>query len=162
MTTAAATRRPLSFDALDAVVADARALLQSGYTKAGNWSLGQACGHLAAFVRYPLDGFPRLPAPIRVAMWAFRNTVGPGQKRKVLAAGAMPAGMPTLTQTVPPAGADDAAGVREYAEQIERLKAFAGTPHPSPYLGPLTRDELVRATCIHAAHHLSFLAPAQH
>lgn len=162
MTTAAATRRQLSFDTLDAAVADARSLLQTGYARAGNWSLAQACGHLAAFVRYPLDGFPRLPVPVRLGMWVFRNTVGPGQKRKVLASGTMPAGLPTLTQTVPPAGADDAAGVREYADAVERLKAFTGTPHPSPYLGPVTRDELVRATCIHAAHHLSFLVPANH
>ncbi len=152
------SRRTLVFDNLDAAVADARHLMVAGYTRAGNWSLGQACGHLAAWVRYLIDGFPPIPLPVRVGLWALRNTIGKAKKAEYLA-GKMPAGKPTLSVTVPPADADDVAGVTEYEAAIERLKKFGGTPHPSPLLGLVTRDELERLTCVHAAHHLSFLIP---
>lgn len=153
------SRRTTAFDNLDAAVADARHLMVAGYTRAGKWSLGQVCGHLAAWVWYPLDGFPPIPLPVRVGLWAVRNTVGPAQKAKLLAGGTIPAGTRTLAQSVAPAGFDDIAGVMVYEDAIERLKKFAGTPHPSPLFGPVTRDELERLTCVHAAHHLSFLIP---
>ncbi len=151
-------RRTLSFDNLDAAVADARHLMVAGYTRAGNWSLGQVCGHLALWVRYPLDGFPHMSVPVRAVLWGLRNSIGKAKKVEYLA-GIMPAGKPTLPMTVPPADADDVAGVTEYEAAVERLKKLTDTPHPSPLLGPVTRDELERLTCVHAAHHLSFLIP---
>lgn len=152
-------RRELSFGTLDAAVADARHLLVAGYTRAGNWSLGQACGHLALFVRLPIDGVPPLPLGIKVVGFLVRNTIGPGLKRKMLATGKIPAGRPAIRETVLPADADDTANLTEFETQIERLRKFTGVPHPSPLLGPITNGELVRLTCIHAALHLGFLVP---
>ena len=64
------TRRELRFATLDDARRDVRHLVAVGYDKAGNWSLGQACHHLAVWVRYPLDGFPALPAWQRPLAWA--------------------------------------------------------------------------------------------
>ena len=154
-----AARRELSFDSLDAAVADARHLLVAGYARAGNWSLGQCCEHVAFYVRGPLDGYPPTPLPVRAAFWAMRNTVGAAMKRKLLQERKMAAGQPTMTASVPPAGVADAAGVADFERQVERLKASAGPLRPSPLYGVVTADELTRMTCIHAAHHFSFLSP---
>src|SRR5947209_6592678 len=51
-------RRDLRFRSYDDVLADAGAVLLSGYGRAGNWSLGQVCHHLAAVMEMSLDGFP--------------------------------------------------------------------------------------------------------
>ena len=152
-------RRELSFPTLDAATADARHLLVAGYSRAGNWSLGQVCGHVARFVRMPIDGTWPLPLHLKVAGFLVRNTVGPGLKRKMLVTGAIPAGRPAIRATVMPSTVDDTAALIEMESEFERLKKFAGVPHASPLLGPLTTDELVKLTCIHAAHHLSFLVP---
>lgn len=163
-------RRALAFATLHDAVADARLLAVGGYERAGNWSLGQCCCHLANWLRYPLDGFPRVPLPFRLGAWVVRNTAGPAQKRNLLATGSIRPGLPTLPQSVPArltsarrvvTPADDLGAVAEFEDQARRVAEFAGTPHPSPLLGPLTADELRRLSCIHAAHHLSFLTPIQ-
>ena len=152
-------RRTLSFATLDDVAVDAEHLLAGGYEPAGNWDLPQVCGHVAEWMRYGMDGFPRPPVPVRLLMWVARNTMGPKLFRKYLAEGAMPAGKPTMPQTVPAAGGDAAAAVAKLRETVEKAKAFPGPPVPSPFFGPMTRDEWVRLNCVHAAHHLSFLVP---
>ena len=153
------TRRTLSFATLDEAVADAETLLAQGYDKTGQWSLGQCCGHLANWLGYAMDGFPKAPPPIRLLMWTLRNTLGPGALTRVLAAKAMRPGNPTAPQSVPAASGDDRAGVEAYRAMVERAKRFAGTPLPSPLFGPMDRDTWVKLNCVHAAHHLSFLVP---
>ena len=59
-----ATRRTLTFDTLDAAVRDAEYLLAAGYDRAGNWDLAQCLDHLAAWLTYPVSGFPKAPLPI--------------------------------------------------------------------------------------------------
>ena len=68
-------RRPLKFDSLDAVVRDAENLLASGYDRAGNWDLAQVCGHLAEWLRFPMDGFPKVPLLIRQAVFGNIGTL---------------------------------------------------------------------------------------
>ncbi len=55
-------RRQLRFNDLDEVVRDAETLLAKGYQKAGNWDLAQCCKHLAEWMRFPVEGFPKAPA----------------------------------------------------------------------------------------------------
>lgn len=153
------THRTLKFDSLEAAVADAEMLLAKGYDKTGQWSLGQCCGHLANWLSYAMDGFPRAPVPIRMLMWFARNTMAPGLLKKYLAAGEMPTARPTAPQSVPAPGCDDAAGVAKFRETVERVRTFAGTPLPSPFFGPMDRDTWVKLNCVHTAHHLSFLVP---
>lgn len=152
-------RRELSFPTLDAATAVARHLLVAGYSRAGKWSLGQVCGHVALFVRMPIDGIPPLPLRLVIAGFLVRNTVGPHYKRKMLASGKIPAGRPAIRETVMADTIDDTAALIEMETQFERLKKFKGVPHASPLLGPVSNGELLKLTCIHAAHHLGFLVP---
>ena len=94
-------KRELKFANLDEMMADARALQSGGYTGHGNWTLGQACGHVSEWMRFPLDGFPKPPLPIRMAFGALKVTgMAKRMARKILAEG-FKGGMPTAPETVP-------------------------------------------------------------
>jgi hypothetical protein len=152
------TRRRLSFVALDDVVRDAENLLAKGYDRAGNWDLAQVCSHLAAWMRFPMDGFPKVPLVLRPVVWLVRATVGKKMRAKVLAEGFSTGGR-TMPQTVPAPGGDATASVAQLKEDAERLKAFTGPIHPSPLFGAMTKDEAVQLQLKHCEHHLSFLVP---
>ena len=153
------TRRKLTFATLDEVVADAEILLAKGYEKAGNWDLAQVCFHLAEWMRYPVEGFPRMPLLMRPVFWLVRNTVAGPALRKALEKGEMPAGQPTVTQSVAAPGGDPNAAVAKLKEAVERFKAFPGPYRPSPLLGVLDRETGHKVQLLHCAHHLSFLVP---
>jgi hypothetical protein len=154
-------RRELKFDTLDEVVRDAENLLARGYDRAGNWDLAQCCSHLAKWMRFPIDGFPKPPLPIRALLWVLRHTVGRAKFREFVETGRMPAGKPTLRETVAPPGGDPAAAVAKLREAVARFQAHAGPVYPSPLFGAMTKDEATRVQLVHAAHHLSFLVPRQ-
>jgi hypothetical protein len=157
----AVARRELTFNDLDEVVRDAEQLLARGYDRAGHWDLAQVCDHVGNWMRYAMDGFPRAPLPIRGLLWALRKTIGKRKLADFLATGKMPAGKPTLRQSVPPPGGDPAAAVARLRATVARMTAHAGPLKPSPLFGDVTRDEWVRLNLVHAAHHLSFLVPRQ-
>lgn len=153
-----ATRRELRFDSLDDVVRDAESLLATGYDRAGTWDLAQVCGHLADWLTYPVAGFPRAPLPIRVMLRLVRATLGRKMFEKYLREG-MPAGKPTMPQSVHPAGGDPAAAIARLREATRAFRAHPGEYLPSPLFGRLNRDDATRLQLAHAAHHLSFLIP---
>jgi Protein of unknown function (DUF1569) len=152
-------RRKLDFNSFDEVLADAERLLQSGYEKAGNWDLAQVCGHLAEWLRFPLDGYPSVPLLIAPMIWAVRKLAGRKMRDRILNSGRFQTGGRTLPQTVPPPGGDEAAAVAQLRQTIERFKRHDGPFHPSTLYGQMTRDEWTRLNLIHCAHHLSFLVP---
>lgn len=152
-------RRKLTFATLDEAVADAENLLAKGYVRAGNWDLAQVCFHLAEWLRYPVEGFPQTPLLLRPLMWLMRNTIAGPALRKALEKGEMPAGQPTLTQSVVPPGGDPGAAVAKLKEAVERFKAFPGPYRPSPLLGVLDHETGHGVQRLHCAHHLSFLIP---
>ncbi len=151
-------RRKLTFVSLDDAVRDAEALLEKGYDRAGNWDLAQVCSHLTEWMRFPVEGFPKLPLFLRPVFWLFRNTVGPAKRAKYTAEG-MPSGKPTMPQTVAEPGGDAAAAVAKLKEVAERFQAHAGPIHPSPLFGAMTKDEALQLQLKHCEHHLSFLVP---
>ena len=151
-------RRKLTFATLDDVVRDAESLLAKGYDKAGNWDLAQVCSHLAEWMRFPMDGFPRLPLLLRPMFWLMRSTIGPKIRRKILAEG-FPVGSRTMPQTVPQPGGDAAVAVATLKEVAERFKAYAGPIVPSPLFGVMNKDEALQLQLKHCEHHLSFLIP---
>jgi hypothetical protein len=153
-----ATRRTLTLDSLDALVRDAEGLLANGYEKAGNWDLSQVAGHLANWMTYPLDGFPKAPLPVAVILGIMRQTLGRKMFESTLAKG-MPPGRPTMTASVPPPGGDPAAAVARLGAAAERFKTYTGDIVPSPLFGKMTKDEAVKLQLVHCAHHLSFLVP---
>src|SRR5262245_33566917 len=154
-------RRPLVFHTLEDVVRDAERLLAGGYEKAGNWDLAQVAGHLADWMRFPVEGFPKAPAPIRAVFWVLRKTVGRKKLLGYIETRSFPAGKPTMPETVPPPGGDPRAAVEKLRTSVERLKGYTGAIVPSPLFGPMTKDEAVAMQLVHAAHHLSFLIPKQ-
>jgi len=153
-------RRPLVFNDLDEVVRDAEALQAGGYEKAGNWDLGQVAGHLANWLVYPVAGFPRAPWPIRVMLGAVRTTLGRRMFEKYMREG-MPAGKPTIPESVPAAGGDAGQAVAAMRDAVAQFQAHTGDYLPSPLFGRLTREEARSVQLRHAAHHLSFLVPKQ-
>jgi hypothetical protein len=156
-----AQRRQLQFGSLDDVIRDAERLLARGYEKAGSWDLAQVCNHLADWMGFQIDGFPKPPAPIRAVLWVMKKTIGRKKLLQYLADKSFPAGKPTMPQTVYAAGGDAQAAAERLRQNVERLKAYTGRIVPSPLFGPMTKDEAVGMQLVHAAHHLSFLIPKQ-
>lgn len=152
-------RRELKFSDLDDVVRDVENLREKGYYKAGTWDLAQVCGHVNDFVVYALDGYPRSGIIIGSLLTLIRVTAGKRILRRTLQAGSMPAGKPTMPQSVHPPGENVDAAVNKLKETVHRFKNHQGELHSSPVFGRLSTDECKRLNLIHAAHHLSFLIP---
>ena len=153
-------RRELFCESLDEVAAEARRLLASGYEPAGKWNLGQACGHCSTWIKYPIDGFPKFNFFVAGVFWMMKQSFGKRAFKKMLAAKSMPAGNPTIKNTIPaPDFESDAKAVDELCETIERFKAHDGPWHASPLFGEMTADQCRQLQLIHCSHHLSFLVP---
>lgn len=155
------SRRVLKFNSLDDALAEARGLLQSGYTMLGQWDLGQICGHCADWLRFPADGYPHAAIPLNAILWALKSTIGPSMRRKIVREGGFRAGKPTMPQTIKPRGQlNDEAGVAALQSAAARFQQHSGPWHASPLFGTMSRDEHLQLQLIHLAHHLSFLIPA--
>lgn len=151
-------RRPLKFDRLSDVVADAESLQARGYQKAGQWDLAQVCNHLAEWMRYPIDGFPPAPFPVRVVLWTMRKTMGKRMLKGILENGFKPGG-PTAPQSVQQPGGDEKAAISKLRDAVARFESYAGPLHPSPLFGDLDKETATKLQLAHCAHHLSFLVP---
>ena len=152
-------KRTLSFGDFEDVIAELNALLDRGYEQHGNWTLGQTSQHLADWIRYPMDGFPRPPIFMRPILWLMKVTIASRTKRKILAEGFDP-GIPTAPQSVHDADAtSDEAGVAALIETIERAKKFDGELIASPIFGPMDRETWIKVNLLHTEHHLGFLEP---
>jgi hypothetical protein len=143
-------RRELNFDSVDALIADVERL-RRGYTRAGNWSLAQACWHLRAAMEFLMRPGPY---PAATPEQEARRPMVEG----VLATGRLPTGIQAPETVVPPADCTDA----DIDGFVERARLF--NAHPGPYaphrlFGQLAVDEMRRLQLIHAAHHLSYLVP---
>jgi hypothetical protein len=146
--------RKLLFETMNESVEETNRLLESGYTKNGNWSLGQICSHMTITIAASLDGYPwwmSIAAPIRPVMRALMLPK--------LLRGNSPKGMKTAGQFVPPQGLDDAAEVEKFANVVKRFQAHEGKLYPHPGFGKLSKKRLDHFHAMHAAHHLGFLAP---
>ena len=151
--------RELEFDSFDQVLEDVQKLLANGYSASGKWNLAQACGHLNDWMRFPMDGYPKAPLPLRPLLWLMKVTVGRSQLERILADG-FRAKTPTMPRTVPAADAmTDAAAVAQFAETIHRFKVFDGPVAPSPIFAEFTLEQARKLQLRHCAHHLSFLTP---
>ncbi|MFO0832676.1 MAG: DUF1569 domain-containing protein [Phycisphaerales bacterium] len=152
-------RRELSFGTLADAVADAEriACAEKAGTlrRSGNWTAGQAINHVAAFMEYPFDGYPReMSAP----PWIVRVLVKPLKSRYLrrLPAGVRVPGVPGGT-----VGAEDGpvdAAVARLAQAARRLQATAPQA-PNPVFGTMTHGEWLQINCRHAELHFSFLHP---
>ena len=152
-------KRQLKFQDFDDVMAEVQRLLEHGYVSHGNWNLAQTLVHLHDWMRFPLDGFPIPPLPIRGMLWLMSKTVAPGMLKKIFTNG-FSDGTPTMQSTVPPPDVMSAeAAAKQYQETIDRLKSHQGKMHRSPLFGPMDRQKVEQLNLLHAEHHLGFLEP---
>lgn len=152
-----AGRRPLRFESIDQAIADAERLVEAERAgrlrRLGNWTLGQALGHVATWAEYAYTGAP-LKAPFFVR-WVLKL-----RKRKYLYE-SMPCGvrLPRVeggTLGTEPLPLEE--GRERFRRAMERLKNEPPTA-PSPVFGMLTHDEAIALNLRHAELHLSFLIP---
>ena len=153
------SRRDLRFESLDQVAAEVQRLHHDGYVSVGKWNLGQVAAHLGDWLSYPMDGFPKPLAPIRLMLWILKVTWGKREFKRMLSSGQMKAGNPTMPATVHDPGTDETESIDRLLATIERFKAHPGEFHPSPVFGVLSRDEALQLQLLHASLHLSFLVP---
>ena len=152
-------KRKLKFEDFDAVMAEVRSLHESGYTSNGNWSLAQCCGHLGEWMRYPMDGFPVPPLPIRMIFWVMKKTVVPGMKRKILAEG-FSGGTMTAPESVPkPDAMSDEDAIQKFQAIVDRVKSHSGDLLESPLFGEQDKAMYTKVNLLHAEHHLGYLEP---
>lgn len=152
-------RRQLKFKSLDEVLADAENLArleQAGQLQQlGNWTLGQALGHLAHWIDMPYEGYPKElnpPWPIKVVVKLMKN--------KFLRDG-LPAGV-RIRQfkegTVGVTPFPTAEGLDRLRRSAARLKA-APPPIDHILFGPISHNEWIELQLAHANLHLSFFVP---
>src|SRR5688500_10147814 len=98
-TTAPVSRRTLHFNTLDETLADAERLVaaerEGTLTRCGNWTLGQALGHLATWANFALDGYPpevRAPLPVRMILRLMKGTILRKGMRPGVKLGRLPGG----------------------------------------------------------------------
>jgi len=147
-------RRMLKFSKLSDVIAEADRLLhaeRAGKVKQlGNWTLGQALGHLAAWAEYSYTGAPLKP-PFFIR-WMLRM-----QKNKFLYS-PMRAGVKIPRVAGGTLGTEMMStedGLTRMRAAFERLEREMPTA-PNVIFGPLTHDEWRAINLRHAELHLSF------
>lgn len=155
-------RRELNFDNWDQVETDLTQLLDQGYVQVGKWNLSQNCRHLNDWLSFTMDGAPPAPFPIRMIMTVIRVVGGKRMLKKVLESGKMPAGGPTVPQTVyQAADQNDARSVEQLRATIQMFREYGQPIKPSMIFGDLDYETAQRLQLIHFAHHLSFLVPKE-
>ena len=152
-TTKVQNRRQLHFDKIEDIQTDVENLNRGKIKTLGNWSSGQILKHLSIVMNGSIDGAPTTFAwPLRVLGRMLKKRVltkgmSPGFQLKRKAADAL----------VPPATSWPE-GLDMFRHAIHRQQTESKR-EPSPFLGPLTREEWNQLHCRHAELHLSFLVP---
>jgi len=118
--------------------------------------------HLADWMTFPMDGFPKMPLLIKILIGIMRITQGKSLYKKFVDNQRMSTGQHTMPQTVHKPYADPDSTlqtVERLAALIDRLATYRGPILPSPLFGKPDYDEVVALQLAHCAHHLSFLVP---
>jgi hypothetical protein len=154
-------RRRVRFDRIEDALRDSESLLaaeQGGKLRAtGNWTLGQALGHIAFWARAPFDGYPpmrRMPLALRLVMPLFKNRV----LNRGLPAGSRIPNANGGTFGIEPMDAGQ--GLAELRAAFERL-VHDCPQAPNPLFGRMTHDEWTKLNLRHAELHLSFFHPSE-
>jgi hypothetical protein len=151
-----ADRRKVRFETVADALRDAEALAaadRAGTLRAqGNWTLGQALGHVAFFANAPFDGYPDMPQ----MPWLLRKLV-PLFKgwflNKGLPAGTRIPGTTDGTYGTELLPTDVALAANRRA--FERLAAHCPTTL-SPLFGPMSHEDWIKFNLRHAELHQSF------
>ncbi len=144
-------RRELRFDTMDDILDDATAMATAGWRALGNWSLGQACYHLAKTIEMSIDGID-YKAP-----WYFR-IVGKLRRNKMLSS-TFPSGFKGPPQIVERLETTNEVSDDEGLKMLESaIRRFKSEPQrkPNPFFGDLSDADWLRLHCRHSELHLGF------
>ena len=151
-----AERRQLRFENFGEALADAERLAAAeaggSLRQHGNWKLGQALGHVAAWASFPFEGYPEMRRP----PWAVRKVFAllkPWFLNRTFPAGISIPHAPGGTYATEEIPTEEAlARLRKaYARLESQMPA-----EPNPAVGPLTHDEWIKMNLRHAELHQSF------
>lgn len=148
-------RIELYFDCLSDAIADVDQLHREGWSRAGNWSLGQILDHLNITLRFSFGDIPfYLPMPIRpIVKLVFWPTIVKGKPIRLR--GVAP------KKLQPRSEPDESAFVQEFTELVK--KHFAPNVEFAPIhpvFGRLARQDWLLVQKWHVTHHLSFMVPS--
>ena len=149
-------RRELKLAGLDEVLDECRRLLESGYQRHGNWSLGQICNHLRLTIDANVQGYPTwmmvmgLPLRPLLRRWLLPKLMN----------GDSPVGIRTAGRFVPAGDLSDAAEIDQLEASIQRF-CRAETLHGHPGFGQMSKEAFEQFHVVHAVHHLRFLSTVE-
>ncbi len=135
-------RKRLNFQTYDEVIAYANALLENGYVKQGNWSLGQNCYHLSKAIRFWIKVRSRRLGALVFAIGIPRVVPYIGELMYRIGVSA-----PAPSTAVSKQPVDDAQGIRLMTEAIAEDKAVK----------QYSSNNVLQLW--HCGHHLGFLRP---
>jgi hypothetical protein len=147
--------RTLHFDQPGAIMAEVDRLL-AGYTRVGNWSLGQMCNHLAWAMRGSIEGRGSFGAP-----WIVRRTIGPIAFHLIRSGRWRPKRVNLPEALAPKSGLDDRAEAEALRATIQYYLAHSEPLGEHPLFGRLTREQWDAFHCFHAARHLGHAIPRE-
>jgi len=147
------SRRVLHFNNWESVLAEVEGLQASGYTRAGNLSLGQICNHLAIILEMAVDGFPK---PMPWLMQRFLRLLFLKRMLQHKPIGLRVPAPPIARQDKP---VEDARGIARLRAAIQRFSAPQAAYVSHMAFGDLTPDQWKHQQLWHCEHHLSFLSP---
>ncbi len=152
-------RRMLRFGTVDDMIAEARRIVEAEkagrLTRLGNWTVGQNLSHIAAFMDYGYEGFPRaVSSPPWYVKLMFKVMRG-----RFINKG-FPQGLFIPGVEGGTTGVDDVASEVALArfEKSARRLASQPPPIPSPAMGPIPHAQTIQFGLRHAELHLGFLA----
>lgn len=153
--TGKATRRTLRFETADAMMGEMQRLVAAEragtLSRRGNWTLGQALGHLAAWVDFAFDGYPMKPPP-----WLIRVIIKFSKNKYVhdrMPAGVRIPGIEGGTKATDVLTTEE--GLARFQRAWARLKSSRPTQE-SPIFGAMTHEEWIGLNLRHAELHLGF------
>lgn len=156
-----ARRENLRFLKLSEIADEVQRLRSKGYVKTGKWDLSQICEHLADWMTFPIDGFPKGPWIVGFLLSIIRVTQGKTLYKRIIQNQGMASNGPTDPKTVYASTSDSDSSITRLLKAIDRFEGYRGPLHPSPVFGALNYDEALALQLVHSAHHLSFLVPKE-
>jgi hypothetical protein len=147
-------RRKLRFATLDDLMRDAMRLAEAERAgtlcRRGNWTLGQALGHIAGWMNYAFDGYPMNPPWfIRMIVRLMKNRI----LRDGMSAGRRIPRVPGGTHSTDVLPLDE--GLDRLSRAVDRLRS-TDPARPNPMFGKLTHQQWIELNLRHAELHLSF------
>ncbi len=151
-------RRRIRFETVEDALADVDRIVAAEAAgtlrTCGNWTAGQAFGHVAGWINYAYEGFPlKTPWFIRIFL---------RMKLKKMLRDGMPAGVriprvPNGTCATDAMSTQD--GAQRLRQALHRLACDEPTKYDSTAFGPMPNEQRVALNLRHAELHLSFLHP---